>query len=615
MDLSGLVVILLTAGVLVLLMLEKASLDAIGIGLLVALVATGILTFEEAARGFSNYAVLTLAGLYVIGEGLTRTGAIDFVARAVLRYSQGGERRLVFLMCLIAAVISSILNNTGVLVVLIPVVVGLSQSTGIAASRLLMPLSFAAILGGMCTLVGTSTNLLVSGVAANAGQAPLAMFEITPIGVPIALAGITFMALFAPKILASRKSLSAMFVEAKPREYVTELVIGPTSPLIDQRYSEAFEEGKAFLLFYVRDEQMRVPPYETDKIEPGDVVMLRGGVEDLAELQSRLGLKLIHDLKIAPHEMRFFELAVSPRSTVIGHRVGELRLFRDYGVVTVAVLRAGHHIRERASSLILRPGDLLLVCGDWSVERRLSASSDFFLLTTSQPRSMLRGHARRALAIAGLVVLFFALKSLPELGFLPDDLQPHNLVPIPLAALLGAVLMVASRCVTARRAYRAIDWPILIFVIGTLALGEAMDKTGVAALVAGYILDVLAGLGPAAVVCGLLFLCIVFNAVVSHAAVAVLLTPIAIAAAQGMAAAQGLSLADPGAQALLRAFILSIAIGGSICFATPIGHQTNLMVYAPGGYRYFDFARLGVPLSLLAWVIASLIIPLATGIL
>jgi len=614
MDLSGIVVVALTVGVLVLLILEKASLDAIGIGLLVALVATGILSFEEAARGFSNYAVLTLAGLYVIGEGLTRTGAIDFVARGVLRTSGGGERRLVLLVGLIAAVISSFLNNTGVLVVFIPVVVGLSRTTGIATSRLLMPLSFAAILGGMCTLVGTSTNLLVSGVAATAGQRPLAMFEISPIGIPIALAGIAFMALLAPILLPRRSSISAVFAEA-PREYVTELVIGPQSPLVGQRYDEAFQDEKTRLLFYVRDEEMQTSPYGEATIESGDVVMLRGGVEELAELQTRLGLKLVHDLRIAPHEMRFFELAVSPRSAVIGHRVGELRLFRDFGVVTVAVLRAGHHIRERASSLILRPGDLLLVCGDWSVERRLRASTDFFLLTSSQPRSILRANAGRALGITALVVLLFAMKSLPNLPFLPANLQLHALVPIPLASLLGALLMVAGRCVTARRAYRAIDWPILLFVIGTLALGEAMEKTGVASLAAGYILDVLARYGPAAVVSGLVLLCIAFNAVISHSAVAVLLTPIAIAAAQGMAAAQGLSPADPLAQGMMRAFILSIAVGGSICFATPIGHQTNLMVYAPGGYRYLDYARLGLPLSLIAWVIASLVIPLSTGIL
>ena len=615
MGIEGLAVLGLALGALVLIITERATFDAIGIGLLVALVASGILTVDEASRGFANYAVLTLAGLYVVGEGLTRTGAIDFVARGVLQSSAGRPSRIILLTGLIAAAISSVLNDTGVLVVFIPIVIGMARETGIPASHLLMPLSFAALLGGMCTLVGTSTNLLVSGAASNAGLEPLGMFEMTPVAVPMALLGILAMAWLGPRVLPQRTSLSTQMAAGSPREYVTELAIGPTSPLIGKSYAEAFDGAKVKLLFFVRDEAMNFPPFhDAPQIREGDVVMLRAGVDDLAGLQAQLGLRMIHDLKIAQHELRFFELAVSPRSAVIGHRVGDLRLHRDYGVTTVAVLRHGHHIGKRASELLLRPGDLLLVCGDAAVEARLQGSTDFFLIQASQPKAVRRGHARRALAIAGLVVLLFASKAFSKLHLFPSGLDPHSVVPIPMAALLGAILMVATGCVTARRAYRAIDWPILLFVVGMLALGEAMGKTGVATSAADGILSMFSGLGPAFVVSGLLLTCIVFNALVSHSAVAVLLTPIAVATGRGLADSAGLEAGTPEANALLRACVLAIAFGGSICFATPIGHQTNLMVYGPGGYRYSDYLRLGLPVSLIAWIVASVGIPLLTGV-
>jgi len=615
MGIEGLAVLALALGALILIVTERATFDAIGIGLLVALVASGILTVDEASRGFANYAVLTLAGLYVVGEGLTRTGAIDFVARGVLQKSGGNPSRIILLTGLIAAAISSVLNDTGVLVVFIPIVIGMARETGIPASHLLMPLSFAALLGGMCTLVGTSTNLLVSGAASNAGLEPLGMFEMTPVAVPMALSGIVAMAFLGPRLLPVRTSLTTQMAAGSPREYVTELAIGPTSPLIGKSYAEAFEKAKVKLLFFVREEAMNFPPFaDAPRISEGDVVMLRAGVDDLAGLQAELGLRMIHDLRIAQHELRFFELAVSPRSAVIGHRVGDLRLHRDYGVTTVAVLRHGHHIGKRASELLLRPGDLLLVCGNAAVEPRLQGSTDFFLIQSSQPKAVRRGHARRALAIAALVVLLFASKAVSKLHWFPPGLDPHTVIPIPMAALLGAILMVATGCVTARRAYRAIDWPILLFVVGMLALGEAMGKTGVAGTAAGGILGLFSGLGPAFVVSGLLLTCILFNALVSHSAVAVLLTPIAVATGQGLATSAGLAPGTPEADALLRACVLAIAFGGSICFATPIGHQTNLMVYGPGGYRYADYLRLGLPVSLIAWLVASVGIPLLTGV-
>ena len=598
---DAILVVALTFLVLILLVLEKASLDAIGLGLMVALVATGVLDVSEALRGFSNYAVITIAALYIIGEGLNRTGAIEFLARMVLRYSGGGERGMVLMVGLIAAAVSSVLNNTAVVVVFIPVLLGLARQTGVAGSRLMIPLSFASILGGMCTLVGTSTNLLVSGAAENLGQAPLEMFEMTPLGVPLALAGILFMTFFGKKLLPKRHSLSAMVGGAGTREYVTELVIGHTSPLVGQTFAAAFKAAGVEMLFFVRGEQMHWPPYFEERIEEGDVVMLRGKVDELANLQTSLGLKMVNGISFDPKTMEFFEVAVAPHSTEIGTRLGDLHLWRDFGAVIVAVLRDGHHIRERASQLELRPGDLLLVCGEEVAQVKFGASSDYFLLRGAQEHVVLRDRGRRALAVAGGVVGLFILHSVFHV----------EAFPLPMAATLGAIAMVATGCLPARRVYRAIDWPILLFVVGTLALGSAMGKTGAADFFASGLVGWLEDMGPAAVISGLVMLCIIFNAVISHSAVAVLLTPIAVKAAEQMIADPDFT-GDPAK--LMRAFLLAIAFGGSICFATPIGHQTNLMVYGPGGYRYSDYLRLGLPLSLIAWIMVSLGVPWLTGL-
>ncbi|KAA3611693.1 MAG: hypothetical protein DWQ01_06310 [Planctomycetota bacterium] len=616
---EGIFVVLLTVLVLVVLVLEKASLDAIGIGLLIVLVASGealrllipdfdpetqFITLQQALSQVGNYAVITIAGLYVVGEGLNKTGAVEFLARWVLHSSKGSEKRMVLLVGLIAASVSSVLNNTGVVVVFIPVLMGMAKKTGIPASRLLIPLSFASILGGMCTLVGTSTNLLVSGAAKNLGKEPISMFEMTPLGLPLTLVGIGFMALFARRLLPERTSITSMMESTDHREYVTELVIGPKSPMLGKKYGDAFRTVRADLLFFVRGDELFQEDFDDVIIQHGDVVMLRGGVDELADLQTKLGLKFIQDMKFDPKTMQFFELAVAPHSVFIGHKVGDLRLHRDFGLLPLAVLRDGHHIRVRASEIVLRPGDLLLVIGGEESRGKIRASSDFYLLTGADQQVVLRDRARRALAIAAGVVVLFSLYSVFHV----------KLIPLPMAALLGAMMMVATGCVTARRAYRSIDWPILIFVVGTLALGKAMDQSGAAGFFAGGIVEALQGFGPAAVVSGLIFLCILFNALISHSAVAVLLTPIAVDAAEKMAVNMGLDMNGTTYSVLLRSFILAIAFGGSICFATPIGHQTNLMVYGPGGYRYSDFLRLGLPLSLIAWIIVSLGIPLMTGL-
>ena len=584
----------LTVLLLVVLASGKVSYDAIGLGLMVVLVASGVIDTEAALGGFSNYAVITIGALYIVGEGLTRTGAVEFIAHWVLKFGRNSEFALIMSVGLVTAAFSAFLNNTAVVLVFIPVLVGVAKETGIPSSRLLIPMAYASLFGGMCTLVGTSTNLLVNGVAVQEGEAPLTMFELSPVGVPLTLIGLLVMAIISRLLLPARQSISSTTLsDEAAREYVTEIVIGPESPLLGKTVGEFFSPTKLRLRYLLRNERMLQGPFDEIELKKWDVLMLAGKIADLSDMQQRLGLKLVGNLKFDPKSMTFFELAVAPTSTMVGRRICDLHLWRDYRSVAIAVLRHGHHIKERVAELILRPGDLLLVCGEAETSLpKIRASTDFYLLTGAHKHIVLRGHARRAIGIAlGVVALFTAYSSF---GL--------KYIPLPMAAILGAMGMIVSGCVTPRRAYRVIDWPILIFVAGTLALGEAMKATETAAYFANAMVNSMKDYGPVAVVGGLVFLATLFNAFVSHSAVAVLLTPIAIQVAHVM----------PGDYAV-RPFLLAIALGGSVAFATPQGHQVNLMVLGPGGYKYMDFLRLGIPISIVAWALITIGIALQEG--
>jgi di/tricarboxylate transporter len=501
---------------------------------------------------------------------------------------------------LIAGSLSAFLNDTAVVLVMLPVALDLARRSNVAPSKLMIPLCYSSLLGGMCTLVGTSTNLLVSEQAVAKGLAPMGMFEMSTVGFTLTGAGILLMALFAHRLLPNRHSLTAALSNAPMREYVTELTIGPNSPLLGRTYREAFDRVSAQVVFYVRGESMHWPPFFEEQIEAGDTVMLRGTADTIAGLQDQLGLRLFNSDRFDPRTMQFFELAVAPGSPMTGRRIKDLNLFRDYGVVTVAVLRGAHHIRERASELPLQSGDLLLVVGDEAAQQRVrAASSDFYLLTGTERNILLRGLARRALWIAGGMVAAFSAISILNLTNL-----------LPLAAILAAMAMIGAGCITSRRAYRSIEWPILIFIIGAIGLSQALENTGLAEQAAHHMVGVLDQFGPVAVIAGLSAFCMALTAIMSNNAVGVLITPISILAARELAP----NFPDVDPVALQRAFMLTVAFSASASFATHWGHQVNLMVYGPGGYKPGDYLRAGLPMSLLAWIFISVGVPLTTGV-
>ncbi len=582
---------------LALLVSGKVTIDVLGIGMMFAVVAAGIVSLGDALAGFSDNTIVTLAGLYVMAEGLTRTGALEFVARATLRFSGGSERKALLLLCSTAAAISGFVSDTAVVLVFLPIVLGLARDLKVPASRFLLPVAYSALLGGMLTLVGTSINLFVAGaaeksMAAHGGHSPIGMFTMTPIAVVVNVVGIAYLALFSRRLLPDRTSVTGALAGVAPREYVTELVIGPTSPLLGRAYADAFPgDQRPRLLFFVRDERSHFPPFIGGMLKAGDVIVLQGDVQQLSDLQAKLALKMVSHQRFDPGSMIFTELAVSPRAQVRGRKIADLNMQRDYACSVVAVLREGHHIRERASELELRAGDLLLVCGKEDSLARLQASSDFYVLTGGSKALVLRQHARRALVVLGLVIAAFVLTSSCE-RLLPDV---KKWLPMPLVSLGGAISMVAAGCLTARRAYRTIDWPILIFVVGAFALGKATENTKLAQLCAETMTRGLARWGPLALVSGFVLLTTVLHQFIAPYALVVLLTPIALETARLV----------PGG-AVVTPFVLAVAFGGSNAFTCPMGHQVNLMVMGPGGYRYGDYLRLGIPLALITWIVVTL---------
>jgi di/tricarboxylate transporter len=583
---------------LVLLVSGRVTIDVLGILMMFAVVAPGIVELKDALSGFSDTTIVTLAGLYVIAEGLTRTGALEFVARATLRFAKGSERKALLLLCSTAALISGFVSDTAVVLVFLPIALGLARDLEVPPSRFLLPVAYSALLGGMLTLVGTSINLFVAGSAGKfleshgGGAAPIGMFTMTPIALVVNVVGVAYLVLFARRLLPDRTSVTGALTSGAPRAYVTELVIGPSSPLLGKSYAAAFPEGEGpRLLFFVRDERSWFPPFVGGVLKAGDVIVLQGDVQQLTDFQARLGLKMVGNQRFDPGSMIFTELAVSPRAQIRGRKIADLAMQRDYDATVVAVLREGHHIRERASELELRPGDLLLVCGREDSVDKLRASTDFYVLTGGSTRLVLRQNARRALVILAAVIGCFIGGSTLEKWW-PDV---KKWLPIALVSLGGAIAMVAAGCLTARRAYRTIDWPILVFVVGAFAVGKAAENTKLAQLCAESMVSGLSRFGPLALASGFVLLTTILHQFIAPYALVVLLTPIAMETARLM----------PGASALVP-FVLAVAFGGSNAFTCPMGHQVNVMVMGPGGYRYRDYLTFGVPLGLIVWILVTL---------
>jgi di/tricarboxylate transporter len=588
LDIQIVTLILITA--LVLLVTGKIPVDKTAIGIIVLLSLTGILTPKEAVAGFANPAVITVGAMFLLSRGVIRTGAAGFVTELVLHLSKSNRRYAIAIILVTVALASAFINNTPVVVLFIPIVMGLSCQCNFSPSTLLIPMSYVSILAGTCTLIGTSTNLIVSDLATAYGYPPLSMFELGIVGVPIAVAGIGFLMVFSGRIMPQRMGPVCEINQASEKRYIAELIVPPKSPLIGK--TDIIEHGESELGLSIievfRNGTILDPSRAPIAIRKDDILLAKGSADDLVSCLKKATLLPAHgeeDLRLGPgrKDDLIIELIVPPMSGMLKEPLLSTELKNDPEVQIIAIRsRRTHYSYRKIKSVRLKIGDIILVrCPRHKLDQ-IRQSMDFIIIEDVHHALIDKEKARMAAGIFGGVVLA----------------ATFGLADIMVCAVTGVFLMTLTHCLSLKDAYRALEPEVLLLIIATIALGTAMEKTGATSLYAGLFLDMFSGLGPGLVLTGMILLASISTHILSNNATAVLLLPIAASTAVSLGV-------NP------KPFIMGICFGASACFASPIGYQTNLLVYGPGGYRFSDFLKLGLPLNLLVVIMASLLIPLA----
>jgi di/tricarboxylate transporter len=574
---------------MLLLITEKLPVDLTSIGIVVVLTTTGILTPTEAIAGFASPAVITVGAMFLISKGMIRTGAVGFISQMVTRYSRGRPTLAIFLILVIVGTASAFINNTPVVVLFIPIILSLSCELDFSPSKVLIPVSYASILAGTCTLIGTSTNIIISDLSVKHGLGSLGMFELSPLGVPIALLGLFFLFFAAPKLMPSMHNPVCELKDDEHRRYLAELQVPHGSRIIGENPESYFSQKYPGMevLELIRYSHVFYPDRDAVKIAADDLLLVKGSANDLVEI--------LHDdtveLPLAEQGLNFeaeekqaliVELIIPPQSSLLGERLVTSRLQRDPDIHIIAIKRRELHYAEpKVKDIRLKIGDILLVRLPGSSLERLRGETDFIIVEDVHHEIEHKRLASRAFLIFGAMVVAAST----------------GLADILVCALAAAFIMVLTGCLQLRDAYRAMEGRVLLIIIAMIAMSAALEKTGAAEFYARAFLALFSGLSPAYVLSGVLLLTSVSTHVLSNNATAILLLPIAISAAQGLGV-------DP------KPFIVAVCFGASACFATPIGYQTNLLVYGPGGYRFSDFFKLGMPLNLLVLIMGSLFIPL-----
>ena len=551
----------------------------------VALLVTGIISTEQAFAGFSNPAPITVAALFVVAAAVEKTGALQPLIAATLGNGDGGRMRLLRLLAPTAAA-SAVLNNTPIVAMLTPQVSDWASKRGQSASRYLMAISFATILGGVVTLVGTSTNLVVSGLMQQHGLPPIGMFELTRVGLPVAVAGVAIVVLLAPLVLPERRPARRQF-EEESREYVVHQIVAAGGPLDGQTVESAglrHLQG-VFLVEIERAGETIAPAAPTTLLRGGDRLAFVGRVDQIRDLQMMRGLipaEQHHAAWLEGSEHTFFEVVVSGTSPLVGATLKETNFRSRYQAAVLAMHRAGERVQAKLGDVRVKPGDTLLVVADSSFADRWRDRNDFLLVSHlggSPPPS-----TRQAWFVG-----FVTLAMVAAAG--------AGLMPIVHAAILAANALVRGKALTATEARRAGEMDTLIVIAASFGIGAALENSGVAATLGGAIVDGFRGAGPHMVLLAVTLATVALTELITNNAAAVLMFPIALAAAGEIGA-------DP------RPFAIALAVAASASFLTPIGYQTNTMVYGPGGYRFGDYARLGTPLTIVVVVTIMIFVPI-----
>ncbi len=584
---------------------EWAAPDVLALSILCLVVALGLVDPGKMTEVFKNEAPLTIAALFVIGGALERSGAVDHIGRVLRDRLSGNVRWAILAFSLVSAFFSAWMNNTAIVAILLPVTLGFARTKDIAASRLLMPLSYCSILGGCCTLIGTSTNLLVSGALRDLKLAPLTMFELAPVGIPMAIAGIGYLVIFGPKLIPARSSITGSLEIDLRTTPLHHLLVGANSPIIGKSIFETAlgkrEDG--IHIMEVRRKGARVMlPLSAITVEKNDRFLValhrrRGKAAKANALFTEIGAEVLSTV-----DGIVSELVIRDESSLIGQTLAGADFRQHYNCVVLAVHRNGVNITDRIANLPLEIGDTLLVITARNNLEALDASRDFVMTDTPDEPTPEEVRHHRPLHV---ILAWSALVGVVLTATLSDLFHRMNpafpAVPIHYAAMVGALSLLWLKVMTPREAYASVDWQVLLMLYGLLGLGMAMQNTGTAVWLARTLVEMTENLVPrehmAMVMLWAIFLLtLCITEMLSNNATAVMMIPIAVSLALEL---------DVNS----RPYIIAVTIAASCAFAMPMGYQTHMMIYGPGGYRFTDFLRAGIPLNLICWITACTLIP------
>lgn len=581
--------VIILFGVMALYISQRLSVITTALISITSLTLLELLDMRQALAGFSSPATISIGAMFILSAGLIKTGALEPLTAWLARFSGGSYTRLMIAMALTIPLASAFTNNTPVVVMMVPVLMSLGRELKIAPSKLLMPLSFMAILGGTCTLIGTSTNLLIDDIYSKQAQVHMGIFDFTPLGLIVLVVGILFLIIFGPRLLPDRESLSSIMPNQRRSSYVTEVIVQVDSPLVGKVIGETFpRKGKLrFLQLMRRGDIQLTANARTMPIREGDALILEGDPEAFNDLllaqQVELGTVIEDSLRVPMRTFsrRLFELVVLPGSPLVGNMVSQLKLNTTYGVKVLAVQRGGLHHRLDIRGMRIKSGDMFLVQGDDQSMRALMENPDFLVIEEVDKTIPRREKAAVALSVVLGVVLLTAFTS----------------IPLVIWALVGVVFLIMTRCMGTDDCIAALDFNVLFLLIGTIPLGFAFTNTGLTEDVSALLLHVAGPERPVLLIATLYLATNVLTSLLSNTAVAALMTPLALQLATIM-------------QVDSRPLIMTVAFAASAAFATPIAYQTNLIVMGPAGYNFKDYLRFGIPLSLLIWIVASFAIPI-----